>query len=75
MRAQPVESWTRRRFLGGLTVAGAVGFLGLPPRRVGAEPPPEIHKIRLVKMPAICLAPVYLAEELLRLQHFLFSHA
>jgi NitT/TauT family transport system substrate-binding protein len=35
-----------------------------------AEPPPEIAKIRLVKVPAICLAPEYLAEELLRLEGF-----
>jgi NitT/TauT family transport system substrate-binding protein len=37
---------------------------------VAAEPSPEIRKIRLVKIPAICLAPQYLAEELLRLEGF-----
>jgi NitT/TauT family transport system substrate-binding protein len=35
-----------------------------------AEPPPETRKIRLVHVPAICLAPQYLAEELLRLEGF-----
>ena len=35
-----------------------------------AEPPPETTKIRLVRVPAICLAPEYLAEELLRLEGF-----
>jgi hypothetical protein len=28
MSAQPVEGWTRRRFIGGLTVAGTAGRLG-----------------------------------------------
>jgi NitT/TauT family transport system substrate-binding protein len=37
---------------------------------VAAEPPPEIQRIRLVETPAICLAPEYLAEELLRLEGF-----
>jgi NitT/TauT family transport system substrate-binding protein len=44
-------------------------MLGLN-RPASAEPPPETKKIRLVKVPAICLAPQYLAEELLRLEGF-----
>ena len=48
---------------------GAATVLGLP-RTGGAEPPPEIQKIRLVHSPAICLAPQYLAEDLLRLEGF-----
>jgi NitT/TauT family transport system substrate-binding protein len=48
---------------------GAATLLGLP-RTAAAEPPPEIQKIRLVHEPAICLAPQYLAEELLRLEGF-----
>ncbi len=39
-------------------------------RPARAEPPPETKRIRLVKIPAICLAPEYLAEELLRLEGF-----
>jgi NitT/TauT family transport system substrate-binding protein len=35
-----------------------------------AEPPPETKKIRLVRVDAICLAPQYVAEELLRLERF-----
>ena len=70
MSAQHPEGWTRRRFLGGLTVAGAAGLLGPQPRPVAAEPPPETTRIRLVKSPAICLSPEYLAEELLRLEGF-----
>ena len=70
MRAQHADGWTRRRFLGGLTVAGTAGLLGLHAGPVAAEPPPEITKVRLVHSPAICLAPQYLAEELLRLEGF-----
>jgi NitT/TauT family transport system substrate-binding protein len=36
-----------------------------------AEPPPEIKKIRLLSDAVICLAPQFLAEELLRLEGFL----
>ena len=35
-----------------------------------AEPPPEIKKIRFLHVPSICLAPTYLAIELLRLDGF-----
>ena len=70
MRAPQADGWTRRRFLGGLTVAGAAGFLGLNARPGTAEPPPETKRIRLVHSPAICFAPQYIAEELLRLEGF-----
>ncbi len=47
----------------------AATLLGLS-RPSAAEPPPETRKIRLVRIPAICLAPQYLAEELLHLEGF-----
>ena len=62
-------SLSRRRFLANTSALSATELLGLP-WRAGAEPPPEIPKILLVKNPAICLAPEYLAEELLRLEGF-----
>jgi NitT/TauT family transport system substrate-binding protein len=70
MRATQAERWTRRRFIGGLTVAGTAGLLGLYPRRVAAEPPPETTTLRLTSTPAICLAPQYVATELLRGEGF-----
>jgi NitT/TauT family transport system substrate-binding protein len=63
------DGLSRRRFLANTSALGAASFLGLP-RTVAAEPPPEIQRIRLVKIPAICLASEYLAEELLRLEGF-----
>jgi NitT/TauT family transport system substrate-binding protein len=70
MSNQHARRFSRRKFLEGLTLAGTAGLLGLHPRLVAAEPPPETTKIRLVKIPAMCLAPEYLAEELLRLEGF-----
>jgi len=61
----------RREFMKGLTaVAGATGLFGYDMRLAVAEPPPETTKIRLIHAPDICLAPQYLAEELLRLEGF-----
>jgi hypothetical protein len=74
MSAQQAEGWTRRRFLGGLTVAGAAGLLGLSTRPVAAEPPPETTRLRLHKTSGICVAPQYVAEELLRAEGFREVH-
>lgn len=63
------SGFSRRRFLADTSAVGAASLLGLP-RTAAAEPPPETKKIRLVHVPAICLAPQYLAEELLRLEGF-----
>jgi NitT/TauT family transport system substrate-binding protein len=70
MSPQHVAGWTRRRVLSRLTLAGTAGLLGLCPRLAAAEPPPEVRTIRLVKIPAICFAPLFVAEELLRLEGF-----
>jgi NitT/TauT family transport system substrate-binding protein len=70
MSAQHARPFSRRRFLGGLALAGTAGLLGLHPRLVAAEPPPETTRIRLVRNPAICVAPEYVAEELLQGEGF-----
>jgi len=74
MCTQHARRFSRRRFLGELTLAGTAGLLGLHARRVAAEPPPEITKITLVQTPSICLAPQYVAEELLRAEGFTEVH-
>jgi NitT/TauT family transport system substrate-binding protein len=56
---------SRRAFLRQVAAAGTVGYLGLSPRPVAAEPPPETSQLRLVQIPGICVAPQYVAEELL----------
>jgi NitT/TauT family transport system substrate-binding protein len=65
MRTPHADGWTRRRFLGGLTVAGAATLLGWHTRPVAAEPPPEAGVLRLLRTPSICEAPVQVASDLL----------
>ena len=60
---------TRRQFLAMTALAGAAG-LGRAPRAFAAEPPPETTTIRLSKFLAICFAPQYVCEELLRDEGF-----
>jgi NitT/TauT family transport system substrate-binding protein len=42
--------------------------VGVDASTMAADPPPEIKKIRLLHVPAICHAPQYLAEEMLHLE-------
>ena len=70
MSLPQAAGWTRRRFLGGLTLAGTAGLLGLPPRRVGAELPPETTRLRLARTSSICQAPQYIAEALFEAEGF-----
>ena len=57
----------RRALLGALAAASTVGFAG---RIAAAEPPPETTRLKLVKFPSLCQAPLFVAEELLRAEGF-----
>jgi NitT/TauT family transport system substrate-binding protein len=71
MNALQATRWSRREFLGGLTLAGTTGLLGLPYQPVAGEPLPETSRLRLAKVPGVsCFAPQYFAEELLRTEGF-----
>jgi NitT/TauT family transport system substrate-binding protein len=70
MDTQRTKGWSRREFLGGLTLAGTVGLVGLYLRPAGAEPPPETTTLRLHKTSGMCIAPQYVAEEFLHLEGF-----
>ena len=60
---------SRRETLKGLSALTlGLGLFGT--RAAAAEPPPETDRIRLVKFPSVCQAPVYLAEALLRAEGF-----
>ena len=74
MRIPHARQVSRRRFLAGVTLAGTAGLLGLPTRRVAAEPPPETTRLRLHKTPGICTAPKYVAEALFLLEGFTEVH-
>ena len=65
MRHRQGEGLSRRQFLSGLTLAGTAGLIGLHPRLVTAEPPPETTRLRLALSPAVCISPLYVATELL----------
>jgi NitT/TauT family transport system substrate-binding protein len=57
--------WSRREFVGGLTLGWTAGLLGFDAGQAGAEPPPETTKLRLPRVPGICVAPQYVAADLM----------
>ena len=68
---------SRRRFVSNAALAGAAGFGAFSAvagsggkTSLAAEPPPEISTIRLEKVPIACLAPQYMAEEMLHAEGF-----
>jgi NitT/TauT family transport system substrate-binding protein len=61
---------TRRRFLASTLSTAAAALPGLHYAAARAEPPAETSKIRIVHVPAVCMAPQYLAEELLHAEGF-----
>jgi NitT/TauT family transport system substrate-binding protein len=62
---------SRRRFLETLSSASAAALLGsLPLPAFATEAPPETTTVRLGKVPGICIAPQYVAEELLQVEGF-----
>jgi NitT/TauT family transport system substrate-binding protein len=59
----------RRCFLAALTAAGAAGLIG-PPNSRAQEGRLETTTVRIGKIASICIAPQYVAEELLRAEGF-----
>ena len=62
-------SANRRHVLSALAAASAAALLR-PPVLLAAEPAPETTTLRLPRIPAVCLAPQYIADELLRAEGF-----
>jgi len=69
MNASPKSLVSRRRFFLHTSALAGASLFGIS-RHSHAEPPLEITRIRLVHAPTLCLAPQYLAEELLHLEGF-----
>ncbi len=61
---------TRRSFMAALSSVGAAGLVGMHQQPANAEPPPETAKIRLSQIAGICVAPQYVAEEMLKIEGF-----
>ena len=70
MSAPSNTDLSRRDFLARTSSIVAASALGAYARMASAEAPPEIKKVRFVHAPSLCLAPQYIAEELLRLEGF-----
>jgi NitT/TauT family transport system substrate-binding protein len=70
MSTSTSDDWRRRDFLTRSTLAGAASLFGVTAELAAAEPPPETRRIRLVRIPSICRAPQYVADDLLRGQGF-----
>jgi NitT/TauT family transport system substrate-binding protein len=64
---------SRRRFLTTLSMAGATGFLRAPPS-LAAQGALETTTVRIAKLGAVCIAPQFIAEELLRAEGFTNIH-
>src|SRR5437773_1269463 len=64
-----IPALSRRIFLARAAAVGAASLLPFP-RIASAEPPPEITRIRFMHSPSICMAPQYVAEQLLRSEGF-----
>jgi NitT/TauT family transport system substrate-binding protein len=62
--------WSRREFLTNFGLAGTAALFGVQQDSFAAEPPPETTKVTLIRSPDICLAPLYMAEELLHGEGF-----
>jgi NitT/TauT family transport system substrate-binding protein len=60
---------TRRRFLTTLSAVSAAGLVGAP-RALAAEGPLETTAVRLAKTDGLCIAPQYVADELLHAEGF-----
>lgn len=60
---------SRRRFLATLSSAGVASLIGAP-NSDAQEGRLETTTVRLTKMPGICIAPQYVAEELLKSEGF-----
>ncbi len=61
---------SRRELLERASALGAAGLLGLQPGPAIADSPPETRTVRFCHSPSICIAPQYIAGDLLRAEGF-----
>src|SRR5712691_11529269 len=63
---------TRREFANGMALTAGAAILGLSAKPANAEPPPETTRLTLARFPFdhACLAPQWIADELLRAEGF-----
>ena len=61
---------SRRNFITRSLLAGGALLGGAPVAAIAADPPPETPRVRIVKVPAVCVAPQFVAEDLLKVEGF-----
>jgi NitT/TauT family transport system substrate-binding protein len=61
---------SRRRFVGTTVAAGAGALMGHSWPALAYDGPPEATTLRILKEPGICIAPQYVAKELLHAEGF-----
>jgi hypothetical protein len=66
------DDWSRRELVGGLTLVGTAGLLGLRPAAAAGDPPPETRTLKvLFRRGNICQAGLLiLAKEALHQEGF-----
>ncbi|UCD67706.1 MAG: ABC transporter substrate-binding protein [Betaproteobacteria bacterium] len=64
-----LRSMSRRNFLTSASALGAASLFGMP-QSASADPPPEITRVTIADTPALCFAPQFVAEELLKFEGF-----
>lgn len=67
-------SWSRREFIGALTLAGTAGPLAMGSEDAVAEPPPETKRLTLARTTSMCHAPQDIAEAFLEQEGFTDVH-
>jgi NitT/TauT family transport system substrate-binding protein len=73
MENHKANRWSRRKFLSAAALAGTGAIFGLRSEAIAAEQPPETTRIRLPRFPSFdvaCVAPQWMAEELLLAEGF-----
>jgi len=71
MTSRRDDCCSRREVLSTFALAGTAGLVGTPMSPVTAAPPPETSKVRILRLDdATCVAPQYVAEDLLRAEGF-----
>ncbi|HMH16731.1 MAG TPA: ABC transporter substrate-binding protein [Burkholderiales bacterium] len=70
MNGQRNRGWGRREFISTLGAAATGTLLGLRSEPAAAEPPPETTRIRLIEISGVCIAPQYVAKDLLHSEGF-----
>jgi NitT/TauT family transport system substrate-binding protein len=71
IEGQTGQHWGRRDFVKGVAaLAGAAGVSAYDTRSAVADPPPETTRLTLIDDGTLCIAPVFVAEALLRSEGF-----